>query len=129
MVTIQDLENSLDEIVTLYTLIKPEELSFSYSELTHYNSPCYKSPLYKFIKNLSVKQREIINTSIIIGYWLYSSPESIKYCYLEDLKPQCLDVINVEKWCAKIICDFNVYKYLKIFLEEYFNINIENYCN
>ena len=27
MVTIQDLENSLDEIVTLYTLIKPEELS------------------------------------------------------------------------------------------------------
>lgn len=129
MVTIQDLENSLDEIVTLYTLIKPEELSFSYSEANYYNSLFYKSPLYKFIKNLSVKQREIINTSIIIGYWLYSSPESIKYCYLEDLKPQCLDVINVEKWCAKIICDFNVYKYLKIFLEEYFNINIENYCN
>ena len=122
MVTIQDLENSLDEIVTLYTLIKPEELSFNYSEANYYNFPFYKSPLYKFIKNLSVKQREIINTSVIIGYWLYSSPESIKYSYLEDL-------INVEKWCAKIICDFNVYKYLKIFLEEYFNINIENYYN
>ena len=79
MVTIQDLENSLDEIVTLYTLIKPEELSFSYSEANYYNSSFYKSPLYKFIKNLSIKQREIINTSIIIGYWLYSSPEEIKY--------------------------------------------------
>lgn len=82
MVTIQDLENSLDEIVTLYTLIKPEELSFSYSEANYYNSLFYKSQLYKFIKNLSVKQREIINTSIIIGYWLYYSPEAIKYCYL-----------------------------------------------
>ena len=52
MVTIQDLENSLDEIVTLYTLIKPEELSFNYSEANYYNFPFYKSPLYKFIKNL-----------------------------------------------------------------------------
>ena len=52
MVTIQDLENSLDEIVTLYTLIKPEELSFSYSEANYYNSLFYKSQLYKFIKNL-----------------------------------------------------------------------------
>ena len=40
----------LDEIVTLYTLIKPQELSFSYSESNYYNSPFYKSPLYKFIK-------------------------------------------------------------------------------
>ena len=28
MVTIQDLENSLDEIVTLCTLIKPQEWSY-----------------------------------------------------------------------------------------------------
>ncbi len=50
MVTIQDLENSLDEIVTLYTLIKPEELSFSYSEANYYNSLFIKANYINLLK-------------------------------------------------------------------------------
>ncbi len=74
IVNIEELENSIDNIVILYQLVKPEELTLSYSELKYYNSPSYRSPLYRFIKNLNDAEREILNVAIIIGYWLYSSP-------------------------------------------------------
>lgn len=74
IIKIEDFEDMIDNLVRLYILVKPEELNLSYSELRYYNSPIYRSHLYRFIKNLNYTKRDILNTAIITGYWLYSAP-------------------------------------------------------
>lgn len=46
-----------------------------------------------------------------------------------DLSTQNVSIYNIEKWCSKLKSNFYTYKYIEIFLADFFKINVEDYCN
>lgn len=118
--TIEDFQDNVDEIARLYELLLPEDDEIeSEAELGYFNSPQYRSKLYKFVKGLTNEQRDIINIALVAGCWLYHAPEVKKHDYLKDLNLQEVHVKDIEKWCAKIRITKEASEYLRTFTKVY----------
>ena len=118
--TIEDFNDSADEIVRLYELLKPNEYEIiSEEESNYFNSWQYKSHLYKFAKTLTQEQIEILNLALVIGYWLHLAPEPSEHNYLKQLNLQEVHVKDIAKWCAKLRMSQSAAEYLKTFTEVY----------
>ncbi|MDM0993456.1 hypothetical protein QTI96_01600 [Clostridium perfringens] len=123
--TITDLKDCEDELITLYNLLKPNDYLYDCSEsmIMYYNSPQYRSKLYKFIKSLTSEQIDLLNKAIIIGCWLYDDITKLKYQYVQNPTIQNLHVYDIEKWCSKIRSSPSSIKYINIFLTAYLDID------
>ena len=122
--TIDDLKYCEDELVTLYNLLKQDDNLYScdLSEIMYYNSPQYRSKLYKFIKSLTSKQIDILNKAVIIGYWMYDDITKLKYEYIQSPTLENLHVYDIEKWCSRIRSSPSSIIYINIFLTAYLGI-------
>lgn len=120
--SIEDFQDNVDEIAILYELLLPEDNYIeSQEELKYFNAHQYRSKLYKFVKELTNEQRDIVNFALIIGEWLCSATEVKKYEYLKDLNLQEVHVQDIEKWCSKIRIIKKTNDYLKTFVKVYLN--------
>lgn len=117
--TMEDFKDNADEIAMLYELLKPKEIGYeSEEEACYFNSPQYRSHLYRFVYSLTNEQRDILNIAVIIGYWFYEDKDC-GYNWLSDINAQNVHVDNIEKWCSKLISKELCYKYVKIFLNDF----------
>ena len=122
--TIADLKYCEDELVTLYNLLKSDDNLYNcdLSAIMYYNSPQYRSKLYKFIKSLTNEQIDILNKAVIIGYWMYDDITKLKYEYLQNPTIENLHVSDVEKWCSTLRSSPSSIIYINIFLTAYLGI-------
>lgn len=99
--TIANLTDCKDELVTLHNLLKPDDNLYNcdVSAIIYYNSSQYKSKLYKFIKSLTSEQIDILNKAIIVGYWMYYDITNLKYEYIQNPTLENSHVYDIEKWC------------------------------
>ena len=119
--TITDLRNCEDELVTLYNLLKPDD-DYDVYKITYYNSPQYRSKLYKFIKSLTPEQIDILNKAIIVGCWIYDDIIKVKYEYLQNPTLENIHVSDIEKWCSKIRSSSDSITYISLFITVYLDI-------
>lgn len=119
--TITDLRDCEDELVTLYNLLKPDD-DYDVYKIKYYNSPQYKSKLYKFIKSLTNEQIDILNKAIIIGCWMYDDIIKVKYEYLQNPTLENIHVSDIEKWCSKVRSSSDSITYISLFLTAYLGI-------
>lgn len=119
--TITDLRNCEDELVTLYNLLKPDD-DYDVYKITYYNSPQYRSKLYKFIKSLTPEQIDILNKAIIVGCWIYDDIIKVKYEYLQNPTLENIHVSDIEKWCSKIRSSSDSITYISLFITAYLDI-------
>lgn len=121
-----NFKESEDEIIALYNLLKPEDEIEEHEMILaeYYNSPQYKSPLYKFVKHLTDDQRKILNIALTAGCWIYHDIEERKHEYLKDLALQNVEVKNIEQWCSKLKMNKQAATYIKTFINVYLNINM-----
>lgn len=122
--TIADLKDCEDELVTLYNLLKPDDNLYDcdISAIMYYNSHQYRSKLYKFIKSLTIEQIDTLNKAIIIGYWMYDDITKLKYEYIQNPTLENLHVYDIEKWCSTIRSSPSSIIYINIFLTAYLGI-------
>ena len=119
--TITDLRDCEDELITLYNLLKPDD-DYDVYKITYYNSHQYRSKLYKFIKSLTPEQIDILNKAIIIGCWMYDDIIKVKYEYLQNPTLENIHVSDIEKWCSKIRSSSDSITYISLFLAAYLGI-------
>lgn len=119
-----DFKESEDEILALYDLLKPEDSTLNEAPTdNYYNSSQYRSHLYRFIKQLTSEQREILNIALIAGCWIYNDIEERKYEYIKDISLQNVKINNIELWCSKLKMNKQSAIYIKTFINAYLNIN------
>lgn len=119
--TINDLRDCEDELVTLYNLLKPDDDCNIY-KIPYYNSPQYRSKLYKFINSLTNEQIDILNKAIIIDFGIYNDILNLKHDYLQNPNLENLHVYDIEKWCSTIRSSPSSITYLSLFLTIYLDI-------
>ena len=118
--TLEDFKDSVDEIAMLYKLLIDIEPNYeSEEEALYFNSPQYRSHVYRFINSLTDEQRDILNFAIIIGYWLCEATTTESKDYIQDINLQETHVGNIEGWCSKIISTKDSPNYLKTFLNSF----------